>query len=88
MGDNILGNAGDAWKLHRRIVAPVFNQDMYQHVWSTTVDLYKEIVEKEKWADSDLVSIQDASELTHKASIEQHWLKNQAGLICHMLGCR
>ena len=68
MGNSVLGTVGDAWKRHRRVVAPVFNADRYQRLWITSLALYKEIVEKEKWMESDVVTIPDVNLLTHKVT--------------------
>lgn len=68
LGMNVLSSEGEDWKRHRRIVAPAFNQTTYLNVWETTVNVYKEIAEKEYWESKETVTINNFNLITHKVS--------------------
>ena len=65
---NVLSSEGEDWKRHRRIVAPAFNPTTYLNVWETTVNVYKDIIDKERWEGKDTITVNNFSVITHKVS--------------------
>ena len=69
LGMNVLSSEGEDWKRHRRIIAPAFNPTTYLNVWETTVNVYKEITEKEYWEGKETVTVNNFNLITHKVSV-------------------
>ncbi|EIM82573.1 cytochrome P450 [Stereum hirsutum FP-91666 SS1] len=60
-GDNVTSVNGDIWRLHRRIVAPSFNQKMYDDVWRAVRETYAALVTSDAWDGKDIVDVPKAN---------------------------
>ena len=68
IGGNIFSANGEAWRRHRRIVAPTFNYHTYKNVWETTTNVYKEMIKEEGWLVAEGGKEVNIIENTHKVS--------------------
>ncbi|KZO93611.1 cytochrome P450 [Calocera viscosa TUFC12733] len=48
-GENLFSSYRDRWARHRRIVAPGFNQKLYELVWRESLRTYYDMVQTEEW---------------------------------------
>ncbi|KAF8526648.1 cytochrome P450, partial [Hysterangium stoloniferum] len=69
LGDSIASVSGDAWRRHRRIVAPAFNPRTYSNVRHQSSEIYREMVQAEKWEGETSVSLQSVNTLMLKVSL-------------------
>ncbi|KDQ31693.1 hypothetical protein PLEOSDRAFT_1061813 [Pleurotus ostreatus PC15] len=68
-GMNLSASEGDTWRRHRRIIAPAFNEDLYNLVWEKTLQTYRDMVDAEGWADRDVAEFPAVQKLTFKLAL-------------------
>ncbi|KAF9467919.1 cytochrome P450 [Collybia nuda] len=68
-GMNLVAADRETWRKHRRIMGPAFNNDLYQLVWSETLETYREMISAEGWDREDTVDVPIIQALTFKLAL-------------------
>jgi cytochrome P450 len=69
LGDSLASVSGEAWRRHRRIVAPAFNPRTYSNIRHASSDIYREMVHAEGWHEKTSVSLDSINTLILKVAI-------------------
>ncbi|KZT61373.1 cytochrome P450 [Calocera cornea HHB12733] len=57
------------WSRHRRVVNPAFNQELYHHVWDSSVRTFKDMTASEGWDLKDTVETKSIGDLVSKFAL-------------------
>jgi len=68
-GDNVIAASGNAWKRHKRIVAPAFTAETNRLVLQETAVTFHEMVDYEGWKDQQEIVIEDFNTTMLKFSL-------------------
>ncbi|KAH7919052.1 cytochrome P450 [Leucogyrophana mollusca] len=68
-GPNIIAADREVWRKHRRIMGPAFNNETYSLVWSTSQQLYADMLAAEGWNSRNTIDVASMQTLTFKFSL-------------------
>ncbi|KAK2462367.1 hypothetical protein APHAL10511_005673 [Amanita phalloides] len=68
-GMNVFSANGETWRRHRRIVAPSFNNALYEHVFDESIVTYRDMIASEKWVNKREMNIPVFQELVYKFAL-------------------
>ncbi|KAF9004600.1 cytochrome P450 [Cyathus striatus] len=66
---NLFSTEGDAWRKHRRILGPAFNNDLFKLVWEESSRTYRRLCSSSGWDTSKAVEINTMQDITFKFAL-------------------
>ncbi|KAJ7837557.1 hypothetical protein B0H14DRAFT_1098106 [Mycena olivaceomarginata] len=68
-GGNLVAASGDAWRRHRRIVAPALTSKTYTLLVAEIIAIYREMINIKNWSDKDETVVADFNRLPRKVGV-------------------
>ncbi|KAG5638340.1 hypothetical protein H0H81_000583 [Sphagnurus paluster] len=68
-GMNLVTSLNDVWRKHRRVVGPAFNNDLYELVWTETLNTYRQMEVAEGWEHRNAVVLPVVQKITTKLAL-------------------
>ncbi|KAF9544260.1 cytochrome P450 [Agrocybe pediades] len=68
-GMNLVAADGETWRTHRRLMAPSFNNDLYDLVWTETLKTYHEMIRSDGWDKESIIDQPVVQKITFKLAL-------------------